>query len=165
MQGSSTLTVIGALCALTLATAPVQAAPCWTKQAEKAAKIRDFQTYLMVGALQCRGREARVLSDYNKFVRNHRGVISAQNEQLRRHFINAHGRNGGERAYDRFTTALANDQSSRSQDGAHCQSVAETTARAAAAPPVELERLADMKIERTHGVMPCTRRQTAQARG
>ncbi len=165
MKGTSNLAAAAAALAMLLAVAPARAAPCWAPQTAKAAKIRDFQTYLMVGALQCRGTNVRVLSDYNTFVRNHRTGIAAQNDKLRVHFIGMHGKRAGERAYDRFTTALANDQSSRAQAADYCLSVAEAAARAAAARPADLERLADMQIDDTLGVSACNRTRIASSRG
>src|SRR3546814_3031315 len=87
------------LLTLSLAT-PAAAQSCWNGAEIKAAKVRDLQTLLMVGALQCRSSKYDVLADYNKFVRAHRATISAHNDVLKTHFKQA----GNQR--DRKSTRL-----------------------------------------------------------
>src|SRR5690606_30503941 len=98
-----------ALLSLSLAT-PAAAQNCWNGAAVKAAKVRDLQTLLMVGALQCRSTEYDVLGHYNRFVKAHRATITAHNDVLKTHFVRA----GKARDYDRFTTAMANGHSAGS---------------------------------------------------
>lgn len=80
-------------------------AACWEGQAVKAAKIRDLQTMMMVGALRCRGTRDNLLPAYNRFVNNNRAALSAGNDALRGHFLQM---GSGQAGYDRFTTSLAN---------------------------------------------------------
>jgi hypothetical protein len=108
-----------ALLTLSLAT-PAAAQNCWNGAAVKAAKVRDLQTLLMVGALQCRSTQYDVLGHYNRFVKAHRTTISAHNDVLKTHFVRA----GKARDYDRFTTAMANGHSAGAANPEFCRETA-----------------------------------------
>lgn len=87
--------------------APVQAA-CWTRDEAAAAGVRQLQSMLMVTALRCQAGGEGMMADYNQFVSANRTAIVAENERIRAHFIHAQGVLPGERAYDSFTTSMAN---------------------------------------------------------
>ena len=123
---------------LALAT-PSAAQGCWNGSTVKAAKIRDLQTILMVGALQCRGSGHDVLADYNRFVKKHRVAIAAHNDVLKSHFV----RTGNARGYDRFTTALANGRSADTVDPDFCRQTAALARDLANASPAEIEAAAE----------------------
>ena len=76
--------------ALLLASAPANAAGCWAKEdAAVAAKVRELQTMLMVGALRCRATGIDILPSYNAFVSTHRKTIAAMNDRLKAHFASS----------------------------------------------------------------------------
>lgn len=83
-------------------------AACWSPRAIEAAKVRDFDTMLMVATLRCRTQGVVMGDAYNRFVREKRAVLSAVNDELRAQ--TADGRRGkvALEAYDRFVTSIAN---------------------------------------------------------
>lgn len=103
--GKKTLAGLAAISAL-LAT-PVQAA-CWSKESIAAAKVREFETMLMVSALRCRTGGSDFLAKYNQFIREGRPVLTKANETLRAQFSSEFGAARGLNAYDGFVTSLAN---------------------------------------------------------
>jgi hypothetical protein len=90
-----------------VAAQPAAAGICWGQQQTAAAKVRDLQSRLMVATLRCQAMGHDVSPAYNAFVRANRGTIQAANELIKAQFASA-GAAAGERAYDSFTTALAN---------------------------------------------------------
>lgn len=135
------------LLSLAIAT-PSAAQNCWNGAAVKAAKVRDLQTILMVGALQCRSSNYDVLGPYNKFVRTHRAAITAHNDVLKSHFV----RTGNARGYDRFTTALANGRSADTVDPNFCKETAALARELADAKPAEVDAMAERLIGTPKGV-------------
>lgn len=99
--------IAAATAALCLANAPANAAGCWSREEAAAAKVRELQTMLMVGALRCRASGIDILPSYNAFVSANRQAITAMNDRLKAHFA-VSGPAEGQRRYDRFTTSLAN---------------------------------------------------------
>jgi hypothetical protein len=98
------------LCAATVAavvTAPIQAA-CWKADEASAAGVRELQSMLMVAALRCQVAGHPIMNDYNQFVQANRTTIGAMNDRIKAHFIRTFGAVGGQRAYDSFTTSMAN---------------------------------------------------------
>jgi hypothetical protein len=138
---------LAGLLSLCLAT-PSAAQSCWNGAEIKAAKVRDLQTLLMVGALQCRSSKYDVLADYNKFVRAHRATISAHNDVLKTHFKQA----GNQRDYDKFTTALANNRSIGASAPGFCKETAALAAKLAKANRTEVEEIAERTIATPKGV-------------
>ncbi len=136
-----------ALLSLSLAT-PVAAQDCWNGQAVKAAKVRDLQTMLMVGALQCRATAHDVLGHYNRFVKAHRATITAHNDILKTHFV----RTGKARDYDRFTTAMANGHSAGAGGPAFCKDTAALAQQVAELGRAEVEAIADRMFLSPKGV-------------
>lgn len=119
------------------------AASCWQAQEVSAARVRDLQTRLMVAGLKCRGQGPEMLAAYNRFVVEHRASIQRHNNVLRTHFIRMQGKSGGEREYDRYTTALANAYGSTAADSGACADMVRLAKRAASAKPVELVAVAE----------------------
>jgi hypothetical protein len=139
---------LAALAALTsLACFPSAAqAACWYPEEARAAQVRGLQTMLMVGTLQCR-HHSRLSEDlYTDFILSQRGVLDANSEVLKARFTRENGA-GGERAYDRFGTRLANQYSERLDDPAFCTTVHRLARLAAGASERELLRLADTVAE------------------
>jgi len=93
--------------AASVALAPAQAA-CWKSDEASAAGVRELQSMLMVAALRCQAAGHPMMDDYNQFVQANRGAIGAMNDRIKAHFIHAFGPVGGQRAYDSFTTSMAN---------------------------------------------------------
>ncbi|MBV9930314.1 MAG: hypothetical protein JO013_05160 [Alphaproteobacteria bacterium] len=126
-----------AAAALLLAT-PATAAGCWKTEGAAAAKVRDLQSRLMVATLRCRAIGADIEASYGAFVRNNRETIQAANALLKAQF--ATGDKVGERAYDSFATALANQYGADATTPELCRDAA-AAAEDAAAAGGELARL------------------------
>lgn len=110
------------LCAATMAAvavAPVQAA-CWKADEASAAGVRELQSMLMVAALRCQVAGHPMMNDYNDFVSANRAAIGAMNERIKAHFIRTFGPAGGQRAYDSFTTSMANGYGAASSGAEVC---------------------------------------------
>lgn len=138
---------------------------CWTQKELAAARVRDLQSVLMVGALQCRASGHDILAEYNRFVVAGRTTITRQNDVLKARFVRLHGPREGQRVYDRFTTALANDHSANAVGGfcADMAILAAEATRAAAAgySSDALELVAERIGERPFGVGDTCRIETA----
>ncbi len=96
--------IMGAGAVLSLASMPAQAA-CWSPNEVAAAKVRDFDTMLMVSGLRCRFQSTALLDTYNKMVVRHRSALSEANILLKAHFTKAIG---GANALDSYITKVAN---------------------------------------------------------
>ena len=155
MKGSSSLLAAAAAFALTLAAAsPARAQGCWADTSVWAAQLRDLQTLMMVGALRCRATADNLLDAYNGFISRHRALIQAHNDALKTHFG---ARNIS--AYDRFTTALANDHAGRTSAADFCARVRALAERAAAAETQgALAAMAEAETPAPRGVNACTAR-------
>lgn len=126
---------------------------CWSRQEVEAAHVRNLQTLLMVAAYEC--GDGAPAENYNVFVRQHRGAIAGFNDTLKTYFYRNLGLIEGRHAYDRFTTALANAQSSQAIDAADfCGSADVLVKLAYEADREELVGLASMIGERPLGVGP-----------
>lgn len=142
-----TLCLRAAVSALAFTVATPAAAQCWQPTTVKAAKVRELQTWLMVGALQCRSSGHDVLGSYNKFVRTHRTLITKHNNKLKAHFAPS-----GKRAYDKFTTALANSRANQAASRTFCADTARLAAQVASAPQHRVEALAETLVARPQHV-------------
>jgi hypothetical protein len=130
------------------ATPAAAAGGCWNEKTVAAAKVRDLQTVMMVGALQCRNSEHDVLTHYNKFIKAHRVAITSHNDVLKTHFkTSSHVRD-----YDKFTTALANSRSVDAADPAFCERTAALARELAAADRAKVEEIAVRTIATPKGV-------------
>jgi len=114
-----------------LAAAPAAAAGCWKAEGATAAKVRDLQSRLMVATLRCRAIGADIEGSYSSFVRSNREAIQVANAVLKAQF--ATGDELGERAYDSFATALANQYGADATTPELCQAAAAAAEDAAAA--------------------------------
>jgi uncharacterized protein YcfJ len=121
------------LAAALLVAQPAEAAMgCWTPESAAAAKVRDLQSRLMVATLMCRAIGVDVLTPYNDFVRENRSTLQAANGVLRAQFASGYGADG-EKAYDSFTTALANGYGAAATSQPICDETAAAAQEAAAA--------------------------------
>lgn len=139
--GKSGFVGLAAIAAL-LAT-PAQA-NCWSKETIAAAKVREFETMLMVSALRCRNSGHDFLAKYNHFVRQGRPVLAHANEKLRTHFVTIHGAGRGLNHYDGFVTSIANRYGAGTE-GLSCRDLGDIVSAAVAGSHslAHLERLAD----------------------
>ncbi len=97
---------------LALASTPVTAA-CWTQNEVAAAKVRDFDTMLMVSALRCRFQSAALMQTYNAMVVRHHAALTQANIVLQSHFSPAAG---GANELDRYVTRVANRYGAGAED-------------------------------------------------
>ncbi len=149
-----------ALAAVLAMTAPGAArAGCWSDTELAAARVRDMQSMLMVATLRCQAMHIDVTRDYNAFVQANRAAIETMNLRLKAHFW-ADGPVEGQRAYDRFTTALANAYGAGDTGADSCAEAA-AVSRAAAetgTTPDALERIAAAR-----SIMPALEAQRCRA--
>ena len=142
----------------TVATPALAEEKCWTSKEMGAARIRDLQSVLMVSALQCRTSGHDVLAEYNRFVVAGRATIVARNDVLKARFTRLQGMREGQRAYDSFTTAMANAHVMGSNATASfctaMEALASEASAAAAGPQAgdALEIIAERLGERPMGV-------------
>lgn len=124
-----------------------EASACWYPDEACAAQIRGLQTMLMVGTLQCRAGSQASEYLYTDFIVNQRRVLDENNAILKARFGREAGWNEGQRAYDRFATALANRYSERLDDPTFCATVQRFSRLAAGATRQQLAQLADAVAE------------------
>lgn len=144
---ASPMAVVAAMSSLALMTSPVLAENCWYPHEMRAAQLRDFQSMLMVGTLQCKGANSGAVESYNRFVTKQRGLLDANNYVLKAHFLREEGIEKGGAAYDGYATSLANNRAARLGDPAFCPTVDTFVTLAEAASAPELQRLAEMVSE------------------
>lgn len=130
--------IIVAGAAMALVATPVNAA-CWTPREVAAAKVRDFDTMLMVSGLRCRFQNAALLATYNAVVTRHRAALAEANQQISGHFTAAIG---GAKALDRYITRVANRYGAGAED-LSCESL-ELIAKAALNEPATLAALTSL---------------------
>ena len=107
MTGNLWKAALAAVITFAAAQPAVAGTTCWDHQQAAAAKVRDLQSRLMVATLRCQAMGYDVSPAYNQFVRANRDTIQAANGLLKAQFASMGGP-AGERAYDSFTTELAN---------------------------------------------------------
>src|SRR3546814_189995 len=139
---------------LMLATAlEAQAQPtCWHSYEIEAARVRDLQTMLMMSALKCGSAGGTLESQYNAFVNKKRPLLTGHNNVLKARFMRESGIDGGQSAYDRFTTGLANSHSARAQSVNFCDMAGTLMTLAAGSTDEELSPLARSFSETPLGV-------------
>ena len=115
---------------------------CWGERETAAAKIRDLQSRLMVATLRCRAYGVDVLTAYNDFVRINRSTLQQANGVIKAQFDRGYGPEG-QRFYDSFTTALANEYGGDATSYAVCEETAAIAAEAALAEG-DIGRLVDL---------------------
>lgn len=124
-----------------LSASPVTAA-CWSETAYEAARIRHFETRMMVSMLRCRLKGIDFTQAYNGFVRGQRDELSLANRQLQSAFAAMVGAGRAMGAYDDYMTKLANGFGA-GDSGVGCGQAAEI-AQQAAQPGVTRAALIDM---------------------
>ncbi len=107
--------ILGWVLAATLASSA--SATCWEADEYEAARLRDLQTVLMVSALKCGRSMPAMPAAYNAWVARAKASLMVGEQKLLAHFA----REGDQRKYDRFTTALANKYSELAEDPAFCK--------------------------------------------
>ena len=120
MKSFAKLAVTGAIGMLAFAQ-PAQAA-CWDQPQLAAARMRDLQTMLMAATLRCHAAGIDIADHYNAFVTARRGELDQANGRIRAHFVET----GGQDAYDRFATALANAYGAAATTQSACDEAAQT---------------------------------------
>lgn len=140
-MGNKAKAALGAVVIAGLNIASAAQAACWSPAAADAAKVREFETMLMVSALRCRNTGVNFLPDYNRFVKNSRASLTQVNNTLRSHFG---GAKAGLNRYDRYVTSIANKYGA-GNDGMDCRDMREATRDAidAKGSTVKLAALAD----------------------
>src|SRR4051794_25018708 len=101
---------MAAVSSLVFVSASSQAASCWYPKEAAAIQLRDFQTMLVVGAMECQRQFPAALDNYNKFIVAQRPLLVANNTVLKSRFAREDGPRGTE-AYDQHHTAAANSYS------------------------------------------------------
>lgn len=112
-----------AAAAVALVSTPVGAA-CWSHEETAAATIREFQSMLMVATLRCQVAHHDITAEYNDFLRANKVLIQRQNDRIKAHFVKTHGPASGQKAYDAFTTHLANGYGAEGSSGEICDNMA-----------------------------------------
>lgn len=127
---------------------------CWQPHEVAAARVRDLQTMLMVGTLQCNAVDPIIVANYNRFVANNRQMLVGENNVLKAHFMRARGILAGARAYDSFTTLLANRHSAsgKGSDASFCQTVGSLAELAGVSTPAEVRSMAETYTMQPAGV-------------
>ncbi len=128
--------ILAGMCAT--ATAPALAQTCAVTPVHGSAKVRELQSILMVGALQCRGvAGSTVIADYNRFVAAHKAALQNHNGALRSHFVRTSGKSGMS-DFDTFTTRLANAHAQSASSAGFCTMVDQLIKTAAEVPSDQL---------------------------
>ena len=138
-------TYLALIAAAVCAAQPAQAEMgCWSHEQAAAAKVRDLQSRLMVASLRCRAMGHDVLGPYNSFVNVNRATIQAAKGVIKAQFTAGFGAEG-ESAYDRFTTAMANEYGADATTAEICAETANAALEASEAEgdPRKLIALAD----------------------
>lgn len=133
-------TFVIALAAAAIVAAPAHAS-CWKADQVAAAKVRDFETMLMVSSLRCRA-QGNMLARYNKFVVQARPALTQVNDTLRAHFSESVGAGRALNAYDGYVTQIANRYGAGA-DGLSCNDLSSITDAAVSERP-SFEALADL---------------------
>lgn len=134
---------LGLAAAALLWAQPASAAmSCWNERETEAAKIRDLQSRLMVATLRCRAMGIDVRTAYNDFVRINRSALQKANGVIKAQFDRGYGPEG-QRFYDSFTTALANEYGANATSFEVCEQTSAIAAEAALAEGA-IARLVDL---------------------
>lgn len=115
---------VGAAVAAVALIATPSTASCWTKDETSAATIREFQSMLMVATLRCQVAHHDMTTEYNDFLKANKSLIQKQNDRIKAHFSRVSGAAAGLKAYDSFTTHLANGYGADSSTDEVCGNMA-----------------------------------------
>jgi hypothetical protein len=115
---------------------------CAQTSVDGPAKIRELQTLLMVSMLQCQvSTKANLVPQYNSFIARNKATLQSQNRALRAYFVQTSGR-GGDAAYDKFTTRLANAYAGRASAANYCDAAKRIATAVNALSPEQLSDFA-----------------------
>lgn len=132
---------------------------CWTPKELDAARVRDVQTIMMVGALHCSAQGYNTSFGYDRFVTRHRADLVASNDTLKNHFMRSAAASAGQRDYDSFVTRLANSHAIEAQDmSRYCARVDSLVRSAVSVPGEELAAFAADVTDSPAGVGETCRR-------
>jgi hypothetical protein len=117
---------------------PSYAQSCAITSVQSSAKVRELNSILMVGALQCRGVPGNtVIADYNRFIAAHKVALANHSNALRSYFM----RTSVARAasdFDQFSTRLANAHAQSASGAGFCAMVGQLVQTAADIPSEQL---------------------------
>jgi hypothetical protein len=134
---------------LALSASPATAQLCSISPVQSSAKVRELQSILMVGALQCRGVPgSTVIADYNRFINAHKAALQNHNGALRAHFMKASAKSGAG-AFDSFTTKLANAHAQNASSAGFCDMVGQLAQTAADVPSAQLPDFAAQMLPKS----------------
>jgi hypothetical protein len=102
---------------------PARAA-CWNVEDRSAALIRELQTHIFVGVLRCKISDPSIVEAYSRFLRANHDVISRASARLKEHFARSGAPAVGQRAYDSFTSNMANSFGSAANGVEACARIA-----------------------------------------
>ncbi len=134
-MGAGRLGAVAVLTSLALAGAAI-AGTCDSPAQRSAFHVRALQTDLMVAALTCQAKP-----EYNTFATKFQNVLVKNGKELKRHFVEEHGK-GGVSKLNSFVTQLANRASAKSVDArdGFCEDARRTFVSVLAMEPVDLEK-------------------------
>jgi hypothetical protein len=128
---------IGALISALLIS-PAYAQSCPTTSVQTSVKVRELQSILMVGALQCRAvAGSTVIADYNRFIAAHKVALANHSNALRAYFMHASAKSGAT-AFDQFATRLANAHAQAASGAGFCNMIGQLVQTAADVPSPQL---------------------------
>lgn len=128
--------LIAVVCAL--AASPTYAQSCTATSVQASVKVRELQSILMVGALQCRAVPgSTVIADYNRFIATHKVALANHNGALRSYFMHASTKTGAS-AFDQFATRLANAHAQSARGAGFCTMIGQLVQTAADIPSEQL---------------------------
>lgn len=150
--------MVAGVVTLTAAQAGAATSQCASAETERALKVRQLQTELMVAALTCaRHPTLDIPGYYNRFVRRFGDDLLRNAKVLKGHFRRTHGAGHG-KAFDSFVTELANDASMRSlSENNYCAGTVPRFQEVLAVAPGALEDYAQQSVT-TGGVDLCAAR-------
>lgn len=96
---------------------------CWEQQEVAAARLQQFKTMLLVGALHCRDVQPYIMADYNHFLRAKRGFINANAQVVRDRFVRKFGPSYGLTAFSDYETSLGNRLAQTDYDSYRCETI------------------------------------------
>jgi hypothetical protein len=129
-----------------LVVSPSYAQSCAITSVEASVKVRELQSILMVGALQCRAvASSTVIADYNRFIAAHKVALANHNNALRSYFMRASVQTGAT-AFDQFATRLANAHAQAASSAGFCTMIAQVVQTAADIPSEQLPDFAGQML-------------------
>lgn len=100
--------LISAILTIAMPAQALAANTCWTSDQVRAAEIREFYTFIMVGALRCRTDDATIMNKFVTFANRKTSALNEANLKLRGHYVTAVGTARAQNAVDVYATKVAN---------------------------------------------------------